>query len=73
MVKIPDRRDIGRRSRQKTLKKVTDKKRENPNVYFTTSDKSRFLAMDYDYKRGQLPGSKMDLYLDLKKKFEEDK
>ena len=40
---------------------------------FVPSDKSRFLAMEYDYKRGSLPSWKIDEYNLLKEKYENDK
>lgn len=70
-----NRSDISRRIRAKTLRKINAEKRNNPQKYINKemTDRSKFLAMDYDYKRGLLPPHKIELYEKLKKEYEENK
>jgi len=67
VVKIPDRSDIGRRTRAKILHKLITDKIEHPEKYIKTmSEKSRYLGMKYDYDRRILPQFKMAKFLELK-------
>ena len=67
-----DRSNIGRRVRAKSLKKRVADEKNNPDKYNKPmSDESRFLALDYDYKKGLLFGNKEEEYLRLKREREE--
>ncbi len=67
MLKIPSRRDIGVRVRAKVLKKLNAKKRANPEDYIhNPSEKSRYLALKYDYDMGSLNPHKLEEYERLK-------
>lgn len=68
-----NRSDISRRSRAKTLKRVQEERRSNPEKYsHDVTEKSRFLTMDYDYKRGLLSEFKLPEYERLKKLYGEE-
>lgn len=57
---VPKRSELANRQRGKI---ISDVPRE-------TSERSLFLAMDYDYKNGCLAPHKHDKYMELKKQYE---
>lgn len=70
MIKIPSRKDIGRRTRKKTLQKVIADKAENPEKYaHEMSEYDLYLRLDWDFKHGQLCLGKLPLYEKLKEKY----
>lgn len=65
-----NRGDISARIRKKSLHKLVEDKKENPGKYtHDTSEKSLYLALDWDRKHGNLNPGKLEQYNELKKKY----
>lgn len=68
------RKDIGKRIRAKGLKKLNEKKRENPEKFsHETNEMSTYLGLKWDFEHHQICSGKMKMYEALKQKYEVNK
>lgn len=65
------RKDIGRRVRAKSLKKLIADKKQNPDKYKHEMDEhSIYLGLKWDFEHKQLNPGKVEIYNKLKTKYE---
>lgn len=70
MIQIPNRTDLGRRARKKSLQKLVAKKRQEPDKFVhEMNEYSIYLGLDWDFKHKQINVGKIPEYEALKNKY----